>query len=347
MADDDIWKAWLGDTSPRELALAPVGREGCTAIGQVIRLARERKGLSQDELAQRLRRVAAEEGQHPQTTRRTVSRWERGCRIPQPAYRRWLAAVLDLTVEELNRAARASLSSSHGGSQRAAQPGVTPDVDVALAAQRGGVLVLAETERPIGLRPHIERAFESPHVSLDFAGFSGETLHGAIQEPLDKVRAGRVRPDSISLRALLPDTSAPMAIPCRCEDLADDPTLRERAFGIRMRHTQAIVDSIEELQELALVGSARARIRVHRCAPLFKLYILNQTEVFFGFYPVREHMVTINGVPRQIYDVLGKDTVLFHHRMAEDGAAMSSRYVQQAREWFDSLWESVARDLAP
>jgi hypothetical protein len=138
-----------------------------------------------------------------------------------------------------------------------------------------------------------------------------------------------------------------MAIPCRCEDLADDPMLRERACTIRMRHTQAIVDSIEGLQELGLVGSASARIRVHRCAPLFKLYVLNQTEAFFGFYPVREHTVSIGGVPRRIYDVLGKDTILFHYRMADDVAAMSSQYVQQAREWFDSLWESVARDLAP
>jgi hypothetical protein len=35
----------------------------------------------------------------------------------------------------------------------------------------------------IGLRPHIERAFEQERVSLDFAGFSGETLQGVVQEP--------------------------------------------------------------------------------------------------------------------------------------------------------------------
>jgi transcriptional regulator with XRE-family HTH domain len=80
------------------------------AIGQIIREIRERKSLSQHELALRLRDVAANDGQHPQTTRRTISRWERDSRIPQPAYRRWLAVALDLPVETLTRAAGASLS---------------------------------------------------------------------------------------------------------------------------------------------------------------------------------------------------------------------------------------------
>lgn len=56
----------------------PAETESSMAIGQIIRQVRERKALSQDELALRLRDVAANDGQHPQTTRRTISRWERG-----------------------------------------------------------------------------------------------------------------------------------------------------------------------------------------------------------------------------------------------------------------------------
>lgn len=59
------------------------------------------------------------------------------------------------------------------------------------------------------LRPHVERAFEQPKVSIDFAGFSGETLHGVIQEPLDKIRVGQLVPESIDIRILIPDTSQP------------------------------------------------------------------------------------------------------------------------------------------
>jgi hypothetical protein len=45
-----------------------------------------------------------------------------------------------------------------------------------------------------GLRPYIEQAFTREHVTIDFAGFSGETLHGVIQEPLDKIPPARSSP---------------------------------------------------------------------------------------------------------------------------------------------------------
>ncbi|MGH7748616.1 MAG: GntR family transcriptional regulator, partial [Candidatus Dormibacteria bacterium] len=220
--------------------------------------------------------------------------------------------------------------------------GVLRDDGLIVSRQGSGVFVRERTERPIGLRPHVERAFASPHVSLDFSGFSGETLHGAIQEPLDQIRVGRVAPETISVRLLLPDTSVPMAIPSRSEDLADDPELRERARNIMTRHTQAIVDSVQELQDLGLVKSATAQVRIHRCGQLFKLYILNGEEAFFGFYPVHEHTVTVKGTPRAIYDVLGKDALLFHHTSSDDDGAIGSQYVQQARSWFESVWATIA-----
>src|SRR5690606_25486008 len=106
--------------------------------------------------------------------------------------------------------------------------------------------VRSQTERPVGLRPHIESAFERVQVSIDFAGFSGETLHGALQEPLDKIRVGRLTPESIAIRILLPDMTAPSAVPARA-DGTDDPAIRERSAAIARRHTEAITDSVREL----------------------------------------------------------------------------------------------------
>jgi len=122
-------------------------------------------------------------------------------------------------------------------------------------------------ERPFGLRPHIEHAFERPNVSIDFAGFSGETLHGVLQEPLYRIRGRRLTPESITIRALLPDTSSPMALPCRKDDLADDPSFRQRANMIMTRHMRCIVDSVHELAILGVVKNASAQIRVHHCTP--------------------------------------------------------------------------------
>ena len=37
------------------------------------------------------------------------------------------------------------------------------------------------------------------------------------------IRTGQIKPASVSIRMLLPDTTRPMVVPCRVEDLADDP----------------------------------------------------------------------------------------------------------------------------
>jgi hypothetical protein len=194
---------------------------------------------------------------------------------------------------------------------------------------------------PIGLRPHIEAAFSARHVALDFAGFSSETLHGVLQEPLDRIRLGELRPETIEVRLLVPDASAPFSVPCRTEDLADDPDFRHRAEKILLRHAGAIIDSVQELGSLGRVTKANAAIRVHRCAPLFKLYILNREQAFFGFYPIQEHAVSINGAPHPMYDLMGKEALLFQH--SGDDASGAS-YVEQAQLWFDSMWNTVSRD---
>ena len=224
---------------------------------------------------------------------------------------------------------------------------VLRDEGLIVTRQGSGVFVRGRSERPVGLRPHVERAFERPQVSIDFAGFSGETLHGVLQEPLDKIRVGRLTPEAISIRMLLVDTGTPWALPCRADDLADDPDFRERAATITQRHTQAISDSVHELADLGLVQQASVEIRVHRLAPLFKLYILNNEEAFFGFYPVREHKVTLKSEARPMYDLLGKDAVLFHHTISDDDTAIGSQYVEQARAWFDSIWTTISHQPTP
>ena len=193
------------------------------------------------------------------------------------------------------------------------------------------------------LRPHVERAFEQPKVSIDFAGFSGETLHGVIQEPLDKIRIGQLAPESIDIRILIPDTSQPWAIPCRTGDLADDPGFRERAEQITRRHTDAITESVSELADLGLVKTAASQVRVHRVTPMFKLYILNRDEAFFGFYPIAEHTVTLHGQDVPMYDLMGKDATMFHYESSDDPADIGGHYVQQAQAWFDSMWSTVSR----
>jgi DNA-binding transcriptional regulator YhcF (GntR family) len=212
-----------------------------------------------------------------------------------------------------------------------------------VSRQGSGIYVRERITRAVALRPHVERAFEQPKVSIDFSGFSGETLHGVLQEPLDKIRVGQLVPESITVRILVPDANLPWGVPCRVDDLADEPAFRERHRHIMQRHTEAITESVGELADLGLVRSATAKVRIYGTVPMFKLYILNGTEAFFGFYPISKHTVTLDGRPVPMYDLMGKDTTLFHYAIDDDSASMASQYVEQARAWFDAAWHTVGR----
>lgn len=221
------------------------------------------------------------------------------------------------------------------------------DEGLIVSRQGSGVFVRERTQRPVDLRSHLEAAFEQPRVTVDFAGFSGETLHGVITEPLDKIRAGRLRPESVAVRLLVPDTSIPWSLPAKVDDMADSPAFRKRAARIMHRHTLAIVDAVNELADLGLVPEASAQVRAYPAVPLFKLYLLNNAEAFFGYYPVQEHTVTLDGEPTAIWDLMGKDAILFQHVADADDETMASQYVAQSRMWFDSVWTTVAKDLEP
>ena len=216
------------------------------------------------------------------------------------------------------------------------------DERLVVSRQGSGAFVRAQTERPVGLRPHIEAAFERTHVAIDFAGYSGETLHGALSEPLDKIRAGRLNPESVAIRILLPDLSVPMGVPSRADTAGDDPAVRDRMARISNRSTDSIADALSELSELGLIRSASVETRVFATSPTFKLYVLNGTEAFFGFYPIVNHRVTIDGTATAIYDPMGKDATLFHFSIEDEDAY--SEYVAQARSWFDSIWSTVAHE---
>ncbi|MFE3052555.1 GntR family transcriptional regulator [Nocardia sp. NPDC059239] len=221
---------------------------------------------------------------------------------------------------------------------------VLRDEGLVVSRQGSGVYVRERTERPVGLRPHIERAFEEASVTIDFAGFSGETLHGAIAEPIDKIRDGRLRPESLTVRLLVPDTSSPWSLPSRVDDLGDSPAFRKRATRIMERHALAVVDAVNELAELELVASASAQVRTYPAVPLFKLYILNASRAFYGYYPVREHKLQLDGEAEAIWDLMGKDATLFEFAQNADPDGKESQFVKQSQMWFDSIWTTVARD---
>ena len=94
----------------------------------------------------------------------------------------------------------------------------------------------------------------------------------------------------------------------------------------------------------AVPGSVGCRKIEHRDAggsATFKLYILNRAEAFFGFYPITEHTVALDGQPVPMFDLMGKDVTLFHYA-ADDPTGIGEQYLAQAQAWFDSMWGTVS-----
>lgn len=220
---------------------------------------------------------------------------------------------------------------------------ILKDEGLTVSRQGSGVFVRERTQRPIGLRPHIERAFEEPRVTIDFSGYTAETLHGIIGEPLDKIRSGRLTPQSIRIRMLLSDMTWPLPIPINTNrDAAASQPVRQRMADISARHAGAITDTVQELADLGLVPESIVETRVHGSAPLFKAYIINGVDAFFGYYPVVKHEVRIDGKKQAIYDPMGKDAVLFQRTDDGDPDSLDAIFVAQTQTWFDSVWNTIA-----
>jgi DNA-binding transcriptional regulator YhcF (GntR family) len=215
-----------------------------------------------------------------------------------------------------------------------------------VSRQGSGTFVRAQLEHPVGPRPYVEAAFEATHVSIDFAGFTGETLRETLSGVVGKVREGRLAPESLGIRILLTDTSKPLALPCRADTGADDPLVRGRSDRITRRAIESIITELTELGELALVKSVNVQVRKHGLGPSFKLYILNNSEVLFGFSPVRKHDVSIEGAQVSIYDPMGEDVEFFHYSSVDgDETPSRPRYVAEAQSWFDSVWTTIATEF--
>jgi hypothetical protein len=50
-----------------------------------------------------------------------------------------------------------------------------------------------------------------------------------------------------------------------------------------------------------------------------------------------ERTVSVKGEPMAIYDLMGKDVPLFHYAVTH-----CTQFVEASRQWFDSVWSTIA-----
>lgn len=63
--------------------------------------------------------------------------------------------------------------------------------------------------------------------------------------------------------------------------------------------------------------------------------------MFFGLYPITRQRLPLASGDRDIYDLMGKDAVVFHHSV-HSGQPTDIPYIEQARTWFSSMWDTIS-----
>ncbi|MEI5527984.1 GntR family transcriptional regulator [Streptomyces brasiliscabiei] len=197
----------------------------------------------------------------------------------------------------------------------------------------------------VGLGPRLAEAFSAPHVRVDAACLTAETLMLALGEPVRRIHEGTIRPESIDVRILLPSRKINLAFPvpveARGEDDAEDPVhkrwLDQRNAQIRvLRHNLQALRTSHQLD-------VRVTFRALPFTPPVKLYLLNGQEALIAYYMLMKREEQMENGPLQMYDAFGTQSLLFSFE--KETGPRDAAFVDQSQQWFNALWETITTDL--
>ncbi|MFE7108314.1 GntR family transcriptional regulator [Streptomyces sp. NPDC057575] len=204
----------------------------------------------------------------------------------------------------------------------------------------------ADTEAPLqtaaGLGPRILGAFGNGDVRIDALCLTAESLNLALAEPLQQIRAGRLKPRSVKVRIMLPARDLDMAFPRRAEPLEDDRVVHERWLALRNSQAYVVKHNLEALRSTRDL-KVEVEMRALPFTPPVKLYLLNRSEALFAYYTVTQREELIDGDPIELFDVLGSDSTLF--RFEGSAGVRDQLFVTQSEAWFEGLWNTIATEL--
>lgn len=194
----------------------------------------------------------------------------------------------------------------------------------------------------VGLAPRLADAFSASHVRVDAACLTAETLMLALGEPVRLIHEGRIRPESIDVRILLPSRDINLAFPVPVDGRGDDDPVHERWLAQRNAQVHVLQHNLRALRSSHGID-VRVAFRALPFTPPIKLYLLNGAEALIAYYMVTRREEEMADVTLDMYDALGSDSLLFsfEKRTGQRDAA----FVDQSQKWFDALWETITTDL--
>ncbi|MCX4859204.1 winged helix-turn-helix domain-containing protein [Streptomyces canus] len=194
----------------------------------------------------------------------------------------------------------------------------------------------------VGLAPRLTEAFSSPHVRIDAACLTSETLMVALSEPVRLIHEGRIHPESIDVRILLPSRDINLAFPVPVEAPDDDNPVHQRWLEMRNAQGHVLRHNLRSLRSSHGID-VKVRFRALPFTPPVKLYLLNQAEALIAYYMVARREEATDAGMLDMYDVLGTESLLFS--FTKDAGERDASFVEQSQKWFDALWETITTDL--
>ncbi|MEV1020516.1 GntR family transcriptional regulator [Streptomyces sp. NPDC050264] len=201
----------------------------------------------------------------------------------------------------------------------------------------------------VALAPRLVEAFTSPKVRIDAVCMTSETLMLALGEPLRLIHEGRMRPEAIDVRILLPgrdiDLAFPVPVPDDTDstDRADDEAVHQRWLSTRNAQGQVLRHNLRSLRSSHGID-VQVTFRALPFTPPVKLYLLNDAEALLSYYLVTRREEEIDsGTKLEMYAATGSQALLFSF---EKRAGHRDRaFVEESQKWFTALWETITSDL--
>jgi DNA-binding transcriptional regulator YhcF (GntR family) len=194
----------------------------------------------------------------------------------------------------------------------------------------------------VGLAPRLVEGFSAQHVRVDVVCHTAETLMLALGEPVRRIHEGRVRPESINVRILLPSRDIDLAFPVLVEGRGDNDSVHQRWLAMRNAQSQVLRHNLMALRSSHGID-VQVTYRALPFTPPVKLYLLNEEEALIGYYMLTRREEEWGSQTLDMYDALGAKSLLFsfEKRAGQRDAA----FVEESQKWFDALWETITTDL--
>ncbi|MET8955924.1 winged helix-turn-helix domain-containing protein [Streptomyces sp. NPDC004393] len=194
----------------------------------------------------------------------------------------------------------------------------------------------------VGLAPRLTEAFAVPHVRIDAACLTAETLMLALGEPVRQIHEGRIRPQSIDVRILLPSRDINLAFPISVSSAGDEDPVHRRWLEQRNAQGHVLRHNLQALRTSHNID-VRVTFRALPFTPPVKLYLLNGAEALIAYYMLTKREEEVESRTLEMYDTLGATSLLFSFERRT--GTRDAVFVEESQKWFDALWETITTDL--